>query len=90
MFFFLSAFSIKVLKRLPLHLKMKLKVSEEYIDGFHQANNTFLYQLAFDPMTRRLVPLHPYSDDIDKESLTYAGAYPFLNVLWLTYSKETC
>ncbi|XP_071790435.1 uncharacterized protein [Asterias amurensis] len=64
-----------VLKRIPLHLKMKLKVPQEYIDGFHQANNTFLYQLAFDPMTRRLVPLHPYSDDIDKESLTYAGAY---------------
>ena len=69
--------SIQVLKRIPLHLKMKLKVPQEYIDGFHQANNTFLYQLAFDPMTRRLVPLHPYSDDIDKESLTYAGAYPF-------------
>ncbi len=56
---------------------MKLKVPQEYIDGFHEANNTFLYQLAFDPMTRRLVPLYPYSDDVDKESLPYAGAYPF-------------
>ncbi|XP_038075218.1 exonuclease 1-like [Patiria miniata] len=64
-----------VLKRLPIHLKMKVTVPPEYIEGFLRANNTFLYQLAFDPVKRRLVPVHPYSAELDKESLTYAGPY---------------
>ncbi|XP_022095679.1 exonuclease 1-like [Acanthaster planci] len=64
-----------VLKRLPIHLKMKLTVPPEYIEGFLRADNTFLYQLAFDPIKCRLAPVHPYSADVDKDQLTYAGTY---------------
>lgn len=59
------------------YLKMNIIVSEEYIEGFIRANNTFLYQLVFDPIKRKLVPLNAYGDDIDPETLIYAGQYPF-------------
>lgn len=55
---------------------MNITVPEEYIQGFTRANNTFLYQLVFDPVNRKLLPLNPYEDDIDPETLTYAGRYP--------------
>lgn len=58
------------------YLKTNITVSEEYIQGFTRANNTFLYQLVFDPVNRKLVPLNAYGDDIDPEALTYAGRYP--------------
>lgn len=58
------------------YLKMNITVPEEYIQGFTRANNTFLYQLVFDPVNRKLVPLNPYEDDIDPETLIYAGRYP--------------
>ncbi len=39
----------RVLKRIPAYLNMmQLKVEKEYIDGFIQAEKTFLYQLVFD------------------------------------------
>jgi len=55
---------------------MNITVPEEYIQGFTRANNTFLYQLVFDPINRKLVPLNAYGDDIDPETLIYAGRYP--------------
>lgn len=58
------------------YLKTNITVPEEYIEGFTRANNTFLYQLVFDPVNRKLVPLNAYGDDIDPETLTYAGRYP--------------
>lgn len=61
------------------YLKMNISVSEEYIQGFIRANNTFLYQLVFDPVRRKLVPLNAYEDDIDPETLVYAGKYPLSN-----------
>lgn len=61
------------------YLKMNILVSEEYIQGFIRANNTFLYQLVFDPVRRKLVPLNPYEDDVDPETLVYAGKYPLTN-----------
>ncbi|NWW60210.1 EXO1 Exonuclease, partial [Ifrita kowaldi] len=64
---------IKVIKKMGQYLKMNITVPEEYIQGFTRANNTFLYQLVFDPVNRKLVPLNPYGDDIDPETLTYAG-----------------
>ena len=45
-----------------------LDVTEEYIRGFFQANDTFLYQLVFDPRTRKLRPLSDYPDEIDNPS----------------------
>ncbi|NXV81512.1 EXO1 Exonuclease, partial [Atlantisia rogersi] len=66
---------IKVIKKMGQYLKMNITVSEEYIQGFTRANNTFLYQLVFDPVNRKLVPLNAYGDDIDPETLTYAGRH---------------
>lgn len=55
------------------YLKMNLVIPEEYIEGFIRANNTFLHQLVFDPVSRRVVPLNPYPDHIRGDALTYAG-----------------
>ena len=71
-------FSFKLLKKFPsTYLKMNLVVTDAYIDGFIKADNTFLYQLAFDPLKRKLVPLNPYPPDIKPEDVKYAGPYPF-------------
>ncbi|XP_076314124.1 exonuclease tos isoform X2 [Tachypleus tridentatus] len=65
-----------VLPKIPTYLKMpNLEVSSEYKENFIKANNTFLYQLVFCPLQRRLVPLNPYSEDIEPETLSYAGEY---------------
>ncbi|GBN68739.1 Exonuclease 1, partial [Araneus ventricosus] len=65
-----------VLPKLPCYLKMpKLTVSDEYIESFIKANNTFLYQLVFCPQKKTLVPLNPYPEDIKPEDVEYAGKY---------------
>ncbi|XP_013785317.2 exonuclease 1-like [Limulus polyphemus] len=65
-----------VLPKVPTYLKMpNLEVSSIYKENFIKANNTFLYQLVFCPLQRRLVPLNPYPKDIEPETLTYAGEY---------------
>ncbi|XP_015280057.1 PREDICTED: exonuclease 1 [Gekko japonicus] len=66
---------IKVIGRIGQYLKMNISVPKEYIEGFIRANNTFLYQLVFDPVRRKLVPLNAYSDDVDPEMLLYAGKH---------------
>ena len=55
------------------YLKTSVTVPDEYLDGFVKANNTFLYQLVFDPVSRKVVPLNPYPEDIDPSTLSYAG-----------------
>ncbi|XP_053461911.1 exonuclease 1 [Nycticebus coucang] len=66
---------VKVIKKIGHYLKMNITVPEDYIKGFIRANNTFLYQLVFDPITRKLIPLNAYEHDIDPETLSYAGRY---------------
>lgn len=62
---------------MPSLLKMPgLNVTPDYIDAFFRANNSFLYQLVYDPVHRKLVPLNPYPDDIIPAELHYAGPYP--------------
>lgn len=56
---------------------MNITVPDEYIEGFVKANNTFLYQLVFDPINRKVVPLNPYPENIDPATLSYAGVYLF-------------
>lgn len=63
------------------YLKMDIRVPDEYVEGFVKANNTFLYQLVFDPRSRKVVPLNPYPDNIDPASLSYAGQYPFSSLM---------
>ena len=48
-------------------------VTDEYVEAFIRADRTFLYQLVFDPLTRKLVPLTPLTDDLADEDLIYAG-----------------
>ncbi|KAK3770564.1 hypothetical protein RRG08_010753 [Elysia crispata] len=64
-----------LLKKLPTYLKMNLIVSEEYIEKFICADNTFLYQLVFDPLRHKMVPLNPYPPEVDPSQLDYAGQY---------------
>jgi len=72
---------------MPSLLKMPgLQVTPDYIDAFHRADNSFLYQLVFDPIHRKLVPLNPYPDNIEPAELHYAGPYPFsdLQLIFIT------
>ncbi|KAJ7342091.1 hypothetical protein JRQ81_008831 [Phrynocephalus forsythii] len=66
---------IKVIGKMGQYLKMNIVVPDDYIQGFIRANNTFLYQLVFDPVRRKLVPLNAYEDGIDPETLLYAGKH---------------
>lgn len=66
---------VKVIKKIGHYLKMNITVPEDYIKGFIRANNTFLYQLVFDPIKRKLTPLNAYDNDINPEALSYAGRY---------------
>ncbi|KAE8584986.1 hypothetical protein XENTR_v10021185 [Xenopus tropicalis] len=62
-----------VIKKIGQYLKTNITVPDGYIEGFLRANNTFLYQLVFDPVERKLIPLNPYGDDVNPEELSYAG-----------------
>ncbi|KAG7222246.1 hypothetical protein INR49_016404, partial [Caranx melampygus] len=64
---------LKVIRKMGQYLKVSLVVPEQYIEGFTRANNTFLYQLVFDPVRRKVVPLNPYPEHVDPATLTYAG-----------------
>lgn len=65
----------KALKRIYSYLKLKtaLKVSDEYIDEFFKAINTFKHQLVFCPKAQKLVPLYPYENGYTHEQFPYAG-----------------
>lgn len=67
---------MQVIRKISQYLKINLSVPEEYIEGFIRANNTFLYQLVFDPVRRKVVPLNTYPEHIDVSTLNYAGLYP--------------
>ncbi|KAM9466429.1 exonuclease 1 [Clarias gariepinus] len=64
---------LTVIRKIGQYLKMNITVPDEYIDGFVKANNTFLYQLVFDPINRKVVPLNPYPENLDLSKLSYAG-----------------
>ncbi|CAG9539579.1 unnamed protein product [Cercopithifilaria johnstoni] len=51
----------QVLPRLPRYLnKNSLKVTKQFINDFIRAENTFLYQIVFDPLEKRQRPLNEY------------------------------
>ena len=67
-----------VLRKIPAYLKMpQVYVSQDYVEKFIRANNTFLYQLVFDPVSRTERPVTPYPSTMTEEvsSLTYCGSY---------------
>ena len=43
----------------------QLEVNSEYRKDFIKAEQTFLYQLVYDPTQRKLVPLTPYPPGLD-------------------------
>ncbi|EFA13005.2 exonuclease 1 [Tribolium castaneum] len=54
------------LDKLARYLKMpSLIVTDEYKQNFLVANATFLHQIVFDPIQRKLVPLTPVTTDVD-------------------------
>ncbi|XP_036362975.1 exonuclease 1 isoform X2 [Octopus sinensis] len=65
----------QLLRKIPSYLNKSFSVPNEYIEGFIRAENTFLYQLIFDPLTRKLLPLNPYPEDLTPDDLHYAGTY---------------
>lgn len=60
---------------MPKVLKMpNLIITNEYIENFKKADKTFKYQIVFDPLKRKLVPLHAYGPEIEpNEDVSYAG-----------------
>ncbi len=60
---------------MPQHLKMSnLNITQDYIENFKKADKTFKYQVVFNPLLRKLVPLNEYDCDIcENEDLTFAG-----------------
>ena len=60
-----------------LRLNTKMNVPVDYETRFQKAEQTFLYQIVFDPKTNKLVPLNPVPDEIDPSHLHFAGQYPF-------------
>lgn len=63
-----------VLPKIPAYLNMhQLTVNAEYIDGFIQANQTFLYQLVYDPKNRVLRPLNDYPTHLNADLLPFCG-----------------
>ena len=70
-----AADSAAVLSKLASHLGMRsLPVTAEYRAGVLRAEETFLYQLVFDPRSRRLVSLTPYPPGRSADDYPFAGA----------------
>ncbi|MFH4973359.1 hypothetical protein AB6A40_000068 [Gnathostoma spinigerum] len=58
------------LPRIPRYLNMcSLKIKKEFIDDFIKAENTFLYQIVFDPKERIQRPLNDYPRGTSSQSL---------------------
>ncbi|KAI1305288.1 Exonuclease 1 [Halotydeus destructor] len=70
------------LKRLPTVLGLKkVAVTDEYIQGFARAEQTFMHQLVFCPAEKTFVPLNPLSekseDKVEPLSLDTQLAFDF-------------
>ncbi len=71
---FLLCTDSKILKQMPKILKMpNLNITNDYIENFKKADNTFKYQIVFDPIQRKLVSLHSYENEHVANDLAYAG-----------------
>jgi exonuclease-1 len=49
------------------------KVPQGYEANFRRADQTFLYQLVFDPRTQQQVRLHPLPSDVDTSDFEFTG-----------------
>ena len=64
-----------------LRLDAKLQVPADYEKSFKQADETFLYQLVFDPISKKLVPLNELPEGIELGDLEFAGPYPRISFI---------
>lgn len=65
-----------LLPKLATYLKSKRlagKVTEEYIQGFIDAETTFRHHIVYDPLKERLVPLEPYPKGRSASDFPLAG-----------------
>lgn len=53
-------------------------VPDDYEKSFKQADETFLYQLVFDPLSMKLVPLNELPGGLKPGDLEFAGPYPYI------------
>ena len=49
---------------------------DDYEENFKKADETYLYQLVYDPRTCQQVRLHPMPAEVSTEQLKFAGVYP--------------
>lgn len=56
-----------------LRIEAKMYVPDDYEKSFKQADETFLYQLVFDPVSMKLVPLNELPEDLQPGDLEFAG-----------------
>ena len=65
------------------HMKMQKgkAVPKLYSDDFRRADETFLFQLVFDPRTQQQTRLNPVPDDVDPADFEFAGSYPLVHDL---------
>ncbi len=55
------------------HIRVTLPEVRSYMDKFEEAENTFLYQLVYDPENRRLRPLTEYPEGKTNVDFPHAG-----------------
>ncbi|KAI1273534.1 hypothetical protein F5Y07DRAFT_252167 [Xylaria sp. FL0933] len=58
-----------------LQFEGKHRIPADYLTLFHQAENTFLYQWAFCPTSRKLVNLTDLPSELDLDQLPFIGAH---------------
>lgn len=52
---------------------ISIPVDDGFQEKFLVAENTFKYQLVYDPGTQLIVPLNPYPDGMTAQDFPYAG-----------------
>lgn len=55
-------------------------VPDDYEKSFKHADETFLYQLVFDPVSMKLVPLNELPEGVEPGDLEFAGPYPYTKI----------
>lgn len=60
-----------------MRIEAKMYVPDDYEKSFKQADETFLYQLVFDPVSMKLVPLNELPEGLQPGDLEFAGPYPY-------------
>ena len=63
----------RVAAKLHQYIKGLSPVDQNYGKEFDRADKTFLYQLVFNPLERKIQPLNKYPKNVDAKDLEFAG-----------------